>query len=125
MSQKNGNQASLGWNDKSKDDPSVIQLRRHLEANSGIKGLEIVKPDDIETAIRLFRRDGFVVVENVLNDDQISILASGCDQLIKEITDLDRQNIGNRGSHRYSFGGSSLTRSQLHRPEWQRSLIHI
>ncbi len=122
MSQKNGNQASLGWNDKSKDDPSVIQLRRHLEANSGIKGLEIVKPDDIETAIRLFRRDGFVVVENVLNDDQISILASGCDQLIKEITDLDRQNIGNRGSHRYSFGGSSLTRSQLHRPEWQMLL---
>ena len=39
-----------------------------------------------------------------------------------EIVAPDTENKGNRGTHRYSFGGSSLTRSQLHRPEWQMLL---
>ena len=42
--------------------------------------------------------------------------------MIDEILALDENRAGNRGSHRYSFGGSSLTRSQLHRPAWQMML---
>jgi Phytanoyl-CoA dioxygenase (PhyH) len=97
-------------------------LQAHLEANNGIKGLEILAPDDIENVVRLFRRDGFVLVSDVLNDEQVQFLRAGCNEVIGQILALDADRKGNRGSHRYSFGGSSLTRSQLHRPEWQMLL---
>lgn len=98
------------------------KLRDHLNANNGIKGLEILKSNEVEHAVKLFHRDGFVVIADILNDEQIEILASGCEEVVSEIVALDQDNKGNRGSHRYSFGGSSLTRSQLHRPEWQMLL---
>ena len=109
----------IGWADNAYDDPEIIQLRRYLEENNGIKGLEIVASDDVERAVRLFHRDGFVAVEGILNEEQIDFLATGCNEVINEIIALDEGSQGNRGSHRYSFGGSSMTRSQLHRPEWQ------
>lgn len=112
----------VGWSDVARDDPEVLELRRYLEANNGIKGLELVAPDNIERAVRLFHRDGFVAVEGILNSEQVDFLASGCNEVINEIIALDDGRKGNRGSHRYSFGGSSLTRSQLHRPEWQMLL---
>ena len=112
----------IGWATKPKDDPSVLALREQLIANNGIKGLDVVSPSDIEQAVTLFRRDGFVVVADVLNSEQTEFLAHGCDQAIAEIIALDNDYGGNRGTHRYSFGGSSLTRSQLHRPEWQMLL---
>jgi ectoine hydroxylase-related dioxygenase (phytanoyl-CoA dioxygenase family) len=114
--------APLGWNDIPSNDPGVVKLRQHLQTNSGIKGQKILQPPDIEQAVELFRRDGFVVIENILNDEQIDFLATGCNEVIQEITSLDNDSKGNRGSHRYSFGGSSMTRSQLHRPEWQMLL---
>lgn len=113
---------SLGWTEKPKDDPAVQQLRAHLEANNGIKGLQIVKADDFDTAVQLFRRDGFVLVGDVLKPDEVDFLSRGCLEVIEEIVALDENRSGNRGSQRYSFGGSSLTRSQLHRPEWQMLL---
>lgn len=114
--------STIGWADKSQDDPEVVTLRKHLELNNGIKGLEILNPTDIEQAIRLFQRDGFVVIGDILDSEQIDFLKTGCDEVVSEIVDLDKGHAGNRGSHRYSFGGSSLTRSQLHRPEWQMLL---
>jgi ectoine hydroxylase-related dioxygenase (phytanoyl-CoA dioxygenase family) len=112
-----------------KDEPNatenpehVIALRAYLEANNGIKGLEIVEPNEIEQAVKLFHRDGFVVVGNVLNSEQVDFLATGCAEVVADIISLDDNRNGNRGSHRYSFGGSSMTRSQLHRPEWQMLL---
>lgn len=116
------NQSSTGWADKPKTHPDVVQLRRHLEANNGMKGLEVVQPNEVEQAVKLFARDGFVVVSDILNSDQIATLAAGCTEVIDEIVALDHDMQGNRGSHRYSFGGSSLTRSQLHRPVWQMLL---
>lgn len=113
---------SIGWKDTASDDPKVAKLREHLAANNGIEGIDTVKPDEIERAVELFHRDGFVVVTDVLDEDQIAFLANGCDEVIKEILALDDGRSGNRGSHRYSFGGSSMTRSQLHRPEWQMLL---
>lgn len=113
---------NAGWQGQSSDDPEIVRLRDHLSRNNGIKGLEIVAPDNLERMVELFHRDGFVVVENVLNDDQIDFLASGCNDVISQVLALDNDCQGNRGSHRYSFGGSSMTRSQLHRPEWQMLL---
>jgi hypothetical protein len=100
----------------------LVAMRAHLEANNGIKGLSILEPGDTKHAVELFRRDGFVVIADALNDEQTEILANGCQAVIAEILALDQDRAGNRGSHRYSFGGSSLTRSQLHRPEWQMLL---
>lgn len=112
----------LGWAGRSPTDPDVVALREHLDANTGIRGLEILEPGEIERAVKLFMRDGFVVVGDVLTADQTATLRAGCDEVVDEIVALDDDRFGNRGSHRYSFGGSSITRSQLHRPEWQMLL---
>lgn len=110
------------WTQRSMDTPEILALRAYLEANNGIKGLDVLEPGNTEHAVNLFRRDGFVVIANVLNGEQTEILAKGCDAVARDILALDGERAGNRGSHRYSFGGSSLTRSQLHRPEWQMLL---
>jgi ectoine hydroxylase-related dioxygenase (phytanoyl-CoA dioxygenase family) len=110
--------AAPGW----MHDPQVRALRAYLEENNGIRGLDIVEPGDARHAVELFRRDGFVVIANVLDSGQTEFLAKGCEAVAGEILALDDGRKGNRGSHRYSFGGSSLTRSQLHRPEWQMLL---
>jgi ectoine hydroxylase-related dioxygenase (phytanoyl-CoA dioxygenase family) len=106
------------------DTAELAALRAHLEANNGIKGLSILEARDTRRAVELFRCDGFVVIAGVLNDEQVEILAAGCAAVIAEILALDEGLAGNRGAKRYSFGGSSLTRSQLHRPEW-RMLLDI
>ncbi|MDP3868553.1 phytanoyl-CoA dioxygenase family protein [Phenylobacterium sp.] len=110
------------WTHREMDIPEILALRSYLEANNGIKGLDILEPGDTEHAVNLFRRDGFVVIANVLTSEQTDFLAKGCNAVAREILALDGDRAGNRGSHRYSFGGSSLTRSQLHRPEWQMLL---
>lgn len=97
-------------------------MRAHLSAHNGIRGLEILEPADVRHAVELFNRDGFVVIAGVLDSGQVEVLAAGCEAVAAEILALDADRQGNRGSHRYSFGGSSLTRSQLHRPEWQMLL---
>ena len=110
------------WTDRSMDTPEIIAQRGYLNANNGIKGLDVLEARDASHAVELFRRDGFVVIADVLNSEQVEILAGGCNDVVTEILGLDDGRAGNRGSHRYSFGGASLTRSQLHRPEWQMLL---
>jgi ectoine hydroxylase-related dioxygenase (phytanoyl-CoA dioxygenase family) len=105
--------------DSTDHDAHIQALREHLDANNGIVGLEILDPDEIERAVRLFDRDGFVVVRDALDADQTAFLKAGVDEVVDDIVALDPDRSGNRGSHRYSFGGSSTTRSMLHRPEWQ------
>ncbi len=95
------------------------ERRTYLQQHNGIRGLEVLQPDDIEDAVRIFRRDGFIVVENALTPAQTALLQAGVTDAAEQILALDNDRTGNRGSHRYSFGGSSLTRSMLHRPEWQ------
>lgn len=112
----------LGWADAARDDPHTVALREHLTAHNGLAGLETVAAGDVERAVRIFRRDGFVVVTDVLTATQTSFLRDGCNEVAEQIVSLDDHRSGNRGSHRYSFGGSSVTRSQLHRPEWQMLL---
>jgi len=100
----------------------IIKQRQYLEQNNGLKGLEIFRATDVEQIVKRFHRDGFVLVDNILNDEQIDMLKIGCLEVANEIVALDDNLKGNRGSHRYSFGGSSLTRSQLHHPAWQMML---
>ena len=84
-----------------------------------IDGLEILSPSDIDKAVELFYRDGFIVVADVLTPQQVEFLKAGVLEVVAEILAVDDGLGGNRGTGRYSFGGSSKTRSMLHRPEWQ------
>ena len=97
----------------------VDALRAHLAAHNGIKGLEVLDPTEVDRAVCIFHRDGFVVVRDALDAEQLAFLRAGVDEAVGGIVALDPDRSGNRGSHRYSFGGSSMTRSMLHRPEWQ------
>lgn len=124
MTENPARRDEIGWAGPERDDPAVVALRDHLEANSGIVGLELLEPHEIERAVRLFDRDGFVVVRDALTPEQTEFLAAGVLQVVDEIVTFDDSRDGNRGSHRYSFGGSSVTRSMLHRPEW-RMLIDV
>ncbi len=108
----------LGWVGCKPDDPDVVALRDHLEANNGLKGLEILSPHEVERAARIFHRDGFVAVKNVLTPEQLETLRGGCDRVIHDMLANDKNRQGNRGSHRYSFGSASRTGQLLHYPEW-------
>jgi ectoine hydroxylase-related dioxygenase (phytanoyl-CoA dioxygenase family) len=101
------------------DATDVDRLRAHLSVNNGIRGLEVLDPSEVERAVRIFNRDGFVVVRDALTVEQLAFLRTGVEEAVREIIALDPDRSGNRGTHRYSFGGSSLTRSMLHRAEWQ------
>jgi hypothetical protein len=111
-------------NSSSESDVDVDARREYLAAHTGIVGLEVLEAHEIDRAVRIFDRDGFVVVRDVLTPEQTKILASGVLEVVDEVVSLDESRLGNRGSHRYSFGGTSITRSMLHRPEW-RMLLDI
>lgn len=64
------------------------------------------------TALAIFRKSGFVVVEDVLNDVQCREVLEVCNTVAKEMVGPDRA--GNRGPGRYSFGTASSTGSILH-----------
>jgi ectoine hydroxylase-related dioxygenase (phytanoyl-CoA dioxygenase family) len=98
---------------------NIETQRAYLSAHNGIRGLEVLDPSEVDRAVRVFHRDGFVVVRDALDAEQVAFLRAGSDAAMHEIIALDPDRAGNRGSHRYSFGGSSLTRSMLHTPEWQ------
>ena len=124
MSETLPTSGATGWAGPSRDDPQVVALREHLAARNGIVGLEVLEPHEIERAVRIFDRDGFVVVRDALTPEQTAFLANGVLEVVDEIVALDGVRNGNRGSHRYSFGGTSITRSMLHRPEW-RMLVDL
>ena len=106
----------LGWARGSADD--FDQQRDYLQQHNGIKGLERLQQSDIEDAVRIFYRDGFVVIENALTSDQLAELKEASERVIRDILAKDRNRQGNRGSHRYSFGSASLTGQLLHEPAW-------
>lgn len=109
---------SQGWVGIDRDDPAVRRLRAELAARNGLPGLEVVAHDDVERACRLLHRDGFVVVAQVLDDARLARLSAGVEREVAAILALDGERGGNRGSHRYSFGGASRSGQLLHHPEW-------
>ncbi len=106
------------------DDPEVRALREHLRANNGIRGLEICTPDEVERAARIYRRDGFVVVRDLLNPEQLATIRQGCAEVLAEMLSRPgyrgRKYVAESGrlAHRYCYGTSSSSRQMLHHPAW-------
>jgi hypothetical protein len=106
------------------DDPEVCALREHLRRSNGLAGLEIVAPGDIERAKRIFFRDGFVVVRDLLDERQLAAFREASARVLQQI--LDVPGFGGRKyvtetarlPHRYSYGTASASRQLLHEPEW-------
>ena len=110
----------LGW--RNSDAQAFQQQRDYLTQNSGIKGLEWAEPNEIEKARDLFYRDGFVVVVDALTPQLLDSMRDACSQAIHEILSLDKHRVGNRGSHRYSFGSASKTGHMMHESAWTQLL---
>ena len=105
-------------------DPEVEVLRSHLRQHNGIRGLEICEPDEIKRAARIFHRDGFVVVRDLLSADQLRRWREGCAQVLADILSIsgpgDRKYATETGRlpHRYSYGTCSASRQMLHDSAW-------
>ena len=106
------------------DDPEVERLRSHLRRRNGIRGLEICSPDEVERAVRIFHRDGFVVVRDLLDEAHLRSFREGSARALRQI--LETPGAGRRKymtesgrlPHRYSYGTSSASRQMLHEAVW-------
>jgi len=106
------------------DDPEVIELREHLRRSNGIRGLDILEPHEVDRAARIFFRDGFVVVRDLLDQDALQRWREASARVLKEL--LEVPGVGGRKymaethrlPHRYSYGTSSASRHLLHDPVW-------
>ena len=90
------------------DDPQVQALRQRLRAENGIQGLEIVGPHEVDRAARIFFRDGFVVVRDVLDDATLARLREASARVLRQILAIPGQGArkylteSGRLPHRYS-----------------------
>ena len=106
------------------NDPKVEVLRSHLRQHNGIRGLEICEPHEIKRAARIFHRDGFVVVGELLNAERLTRWREGCAQVLADILSIfgqgGRKYLTETGRlpHRYSYGTSSASRQMLHDLAW-------
>jgi hypothetical protein len=106
------------------DDPEVVGLREHLRGVNGLRGLEIVAPDEIERARRIFFRDGFVVVRDLLDPKILATMREASARVLAQILAIPgfggRKYMTESGRlpHRYSYGTASASRQLLHEPEW-------
>lgn len=111
-------ETELGWVDVDRTRPEIADLAERLEQTNGLAGLEVLDPAEVERAKAIFYRDGFVVVRDALDAEQLESLRAACDRVAREILARDKDRLGNRGTHRYSFGGASQTGHMMHHPEW-------
>ncbi len=106
------------------DDPDVERLRARLKDKNGIVGLEMVEPHEVERAARIFFRDGFVVVKNLLDPERLATWRAASARVLKQILEIPglgaRKYITETGRlpHRYSYGTASASREMLHDPVW-------
>lgn len=106
------------------DDADVVALRNHLAANNGIRNLEMCEPHEIERAVRLFRRDGFVVVRDLLDPEHLAVFREGCARVLKQLLSFPgvggRKYVAETGrlAHRYCYGTTSASRQMMHDPAW-------
>lgn len=106
------------------DDPGVQRLRETLRQKNGMVGLEICEPHEVERATRIFYRDGFVVVNNLLDPERLAVWRDASARVLKQILEIKgeggRKYITETGRlpHRYSYGTASASRELLHDPVW-------
>ncbi len=74
--------------------------------------IELVPCADVQRAMEIFNRDGFVALEGVLSAEQLAHAQGGARRVVTEQTSAILFDKANRGYARYSFG------SQVHHPEW-------
>ena len=106
------------------DDPQVCALREHLRAANGIAGLDILEPRETQRAARMFLRDGFVVVRDLLDAQMLDTMRQASARVLGDI--LAEPGAGGRKHlaesrrlpHRYSYGTASASRELLHLPQW-------
>ena len=78
------------------DDPEVEALREKLREHNGIRGLEICEPHETKKIARIFHRDGFAVVKDLLNAEQLARWRDGCAEALRDI--LSIPGPGNRNT---------------------------
>ena len=106
------------------DDPEVSALRERLRRCNGMPGLEILAPHEIERARRIFFRDGFVVVRDLLDAEALAAFREASARALSQILAIPgpggRKYVTetNRLPHRYSYGTSSASRHLLHDAVW-------
>lgn len=109
---------------RSSDDPDVQRLRAYLRQHNGVHGLEICAPEEVERAARIFRRDGFVVVRDLLDQNGLARFRDACARTLRTILELPGQDgrkyltETGRLPHRYSYGTCSASRQMMHDPTW-------
>ncbi len=116
-----GDPGCVGWS-RRYDDPSVVEFREYLRQNNGIRGMEVLDPNEVDRAAQLLHRDGFAVVRDVLSPAHLERLRDAATVVIEQLVraDPDCSIGGGAGGlpHRYSFGGSSASRHMLHLRPW-------
>ena len=121
MNLVSGDPACATWT-RAYDDAGVSGLREYLRENNGIKGLELVSPDDPKRAAALLHRDGFVAVRDALDPDRLQRMRNAADKAVLQLMEDDPDCSAGGGAgglpHRYSFGGGSASRHMLHVDEW-------
>ncbi|MGI9613235.1 MAG: phytanoyl-CoA dioxygenase family protein [Acidimicrobiales bacterium] len=118
-----GDPRCAGWT-RTFDDPDVAALRARLQDRNGLTGLEVVEAGDVDRATTIFHRDGFVAVADALDSAQLDRLRHGVDEVAGALLEADPAGAVGGGAgglpHRYSFGGTSVSRHMFHRPEWSQ-----
>ena len=106
------------------DDPEVDALRETLREKNGLQGVEILDPHEVDRAARIFFRDGFVVVRNLLDPHRLAEFREASARRLSDILSIPgeggRKYVTESGRlpHRYSYGTSSASRQLLHDPVW-------
>eukprot|EP01046_Picozoa_sp_COSAG06_P005907 COSAG06_NODE_268_length_18811_cov_4.369549_11_plen_348_part_00 len=106
------------------DHASVVALREDLRQNNGLHGVEVCEPDELVRIERLYRRDGFCVVRDLLTSAQLAHFRDSCSSRLADILADEgeggrkyKQETG-RLPHRYCYGNCSATREMWHDRGW-------
>ena len=97
-----------GWA-REYDNAHVVELREYLQQHNGIPGLEICEPHEVERAVALFHRDGFVAVRSALTTELLDEMRATTDRAIMQCIESTPPP-----ELRYSIGGLSASRQWFH-----------
>eukprot|EP00931_Biecheleriopsis_adriatica_P107492 TRINITY_DN81835_c0_g1_i1.p1 TRINITY_DN81835_c0_g1~~TRINITY_DN81835_c0_g1_i1.p1 ORF type:complete len:309 (+),score=54.02 TRINITY_DN81835_c0_g1_i1:29-955(+) len=114
-----------GWV-RSRDDAGVVELQQRLEKHNCMPQLKVFSPRspsyNMSQVVRTFRHDGFVVLEDVLTESELSALVNATEHIMTKIFEVDPEGSFGGGAgklpHRYSLGDASATKSNFHLPAY-------